>query len=119
MLLAQAAELSGDLKKANETYKSLIQNPKTRFVGLRGILKQKLAEGQTEVAIKLAKEAFNIKPAHIETQDILLQLQAESGDWRGARKTLGTKFKKGAIPKDIHRRRDAVLALAEAKDLSA
>ena len=36
----------------------------------------------TEVAIKLAKEAFNIKPAHIETQDILLQLQAESGDWR-------------------------------------
>ena len=119
VLLAQAAELSGDLKKANETYKSLIQNPKTRFVGLRGILKQKLAEGQTEVAIKLAKEAFNIKPAHIETQDILLQLQAESGDWRGARKTLGTKFKKGAIPKDIHRRRDAVLALAEAKDLLA
>ena len=28
VLLAQAAELSGDLKKANETYKSLIQNPK-------------------------------------------------------------------------------------------
>jgi len=47
----------------------------------------------------------------------LLQLQAELGDWRGARKTLGAKFKKGSIPKDIHRRRDAVLALAEAKDL--
>ena len=71
------------------------------------------------MAIKLAKEAFNIKPAHIDTQDILLQLQAESGDWRGARKTLGTKFKKGAIPKDIRRRRVAVLALAEAKDLLA
>ena len=117
LLVAQAAELSGDLNKANETYKALIQNPRTRFAGLRGILKQKLAEGQTEIAIKIAKEAINIKPAHIETQDILLQLQAESGDWRGARKTLGTKFKKGSIPKDIHRRRDAVLALADAKDL--
>ena len=119
LLIAQAAELSGDFKKANETYKALIQNPRTKFVGLRGILKQKLAEGHTEIAIKIAKEAFNIKPAHTETQDILLQLQAESGDWRGARKTLGTKLKKGTIPRDIHRRRDAVLALAEAKELLA
>jgi HemY protein len=117
LLVAQAAELSGDLNKATKTYKSLIQNPQTRFVGLRGILKQKLAEGQTEIAIKIAKEAFSIKPTHTETQDILLQLQAELGDWQGARKTLGAKFKKGSIPKDIHRRRDAVLALAEAKDL--
>ena len=115
LLIAQAAELSGDLKKANETYKALIQNPRTKFVGLRGILKQKLAEGHTEIAIKIAKEAFILKPAHTETQDILLQLQAESGDWIGARKTLGTKLKKGTIPRDIHRRRDAVLALAEAR----
>ena len=35
LLIAQAAELSGDLKKANETYKALIQNPRTKFVGLR------------------------------------------------------------------------------------
>ena len=117
LLIAQAAELSGDLNKATKTYKSLIQNQQTRFVGLRGILKQKLAEGQTDIAIKIAKEAFSIKPTHTETQDILLQLQAELGDWRGARKTLGAKFKTGSIPKDIHRRRDAVLALAEAKDL--
>ena len=117
LLIAQAAELSGDLNKATKTYKSLIQNPQTKFVGLRGILKQKLAEGQTDIAIKIAKEAFSIKPTHSETQDILLQLQAELGDWRGARKTLGAKFKTGSIPKDIHRRRDAVLALAEAKDL--
>ena len=119
LLIAQAAELSGDVKKANETYKALIQNPRTKFVGLRGILRQKLAEGHTEIAIKIAKEAFNIKPAHTETQDILLQLQAETGDWRGARKTLGTKLKKGSIPRDIHRRRDAIMALAEAKDLLA
>jgi len=119
LLIAQAAELSGDLQKANETYKALIQNPQTKFVGLRGILKQKLAEGHTEIAIKIAKEAFNIKPAHSETQDILLQLQAETRDWRGARKTLGTKLKKGSIPRDLHRRRDAVFALAEAKDLLA
>ncbi|MCB1341770.1 MAG: heme biosynthesis protein HemY, partial [Pseudooceanicola sp.] len=44
LLTAQAAEMAGDRKKATETYKQLIANESTRFVGVRGIMKQKLAE---------------------------------------------------------------------------
>ncbi|MDA0963060.1 MAG: heme biosynthesis protein HemY [Proteobacteria bacterium] len=117
LLTAQAAELCGDTKKATETYKKLITSDTTRFVGVRGIMKQKLAEGDRETARKLAEKAFELKPKHEETQDILLKLQAQAHDWAGARKTLSTKLKTGTLPRDVHRRRDAALALSEAKEV--
>ncbi|MEO1331824.1 MAG: tetratricopeptide repeat protein, partial [Pseudomonadota bacterium] len=40
-------------------------------------------------------------------------------DWAGARKTLTAKLKAGTLPRDVHRRRDAVLALAHARDALA
>lgn len=115
LLIAQAAEMAGDRKKAEETYRKMVQNEKTRFVGVRGIMKQKLADGDTETAFKLAEKAFALKPKHVETQDTLLQLQAGREDWKGARNTLSAKLKHGALPRDVYKRRDAVLALSEAK----
>ncbi len=115
LITAQAAEMTGDKRKAQEVYKRLLGDDRTRFVGVRGIMKQKLEEGDTETAMKLAQKAFALKPRHGETQDILLKLQAGHADWTGARATLGAKLKYGALPRDVHKRRDAVLALSEAK----
>ena len=117
LITAQAAEMSGDRAKAEEVYKRLLKNEKTRFVGVRGILRQKLSEGDTETALKLAQTAFSLKPRHEEVQDTLLRLQAEAEDWSGARETLRAKLKYGSLPRDVHRRRDAVLALTEARDI--
>lgn len=119
LLIAQAAELAGDRRKAEETYRKLVENENTRFVGVRGIMKQKLAEGDSETALILAKKAFALKPKHGETGDVLLQLQAAKEDWSGARQTLSAKLRNGQLPRDVHRRRDAVLALSEAKDIIA
>ena len=115
VLAAQAAELSGNRQKATEIYKTLVQLPETRFVGVRGLLKQKLEDGNIDVALKLAETAFSIKPKHEEMQDTLLQLQAKTQNWEGARKTLKAKLKHGSLPRDVHKRRDAVLALSQAK----
>lgn len=115
LLVAQAAEVAGDGKKASEAYKALLADPRTRFVGIRGLLKQKLAEGDTDTALKLAEKAFEMKPRHADTQDILLKLQSGSADWTGARSTLGAQHKSGTLPKEVFRRRDAVLALQEAR----
>ncbi|MDB4065246.1 heme biosynthesis protein HemY [bacterium] len=115
LLTAQAAELAGDPKKAEETYRKLVEVDATRFVGVRGIMKQKLAIGDTEMALKLAEKAFTLKPKHEDTQDVLLKLQVQSKDWNGARETLNAKLKHGNLPRDIHKRRDAVLALSEAR----
>lgn len=117
LLTAQAAEMNGDSRKAEETYKKLLKDDSTRFVGVRGIMKQKLSEGDTETALALAQKAFALKPKHEETQDVLLRLQAEKADWAGARETLGAKLKAGYLPRDVHKRRDAVLALSEARDI--
>jgi HemY protein len=115
LLVAQAAELAGDSKKAGEAYKALLADPRTRFVGVRGLLKQKLEEGDTETALKLAEKAFEMKPRHADSQNILLKLQSDTADWKGARATLDAQRKSGALPKDVYRRRDAVMALQEAK----
>ena len=117
LLAAQAAEMSGNTTRAEQIYKELIKDPQTRFVGVRGIMKQRLATGDTDVALKLAQKAFELKPKHEEVQDVLLQLQAKSHDWQGARKTLGAKLKQGKIPRDVHKRREAVLALSQAADV--
>lgn len=115
LLTAQAAEMAGDHRKAEETYKKLVKDEATRFVGVRGIMKQKLAEGDTDTALQLAERAFALKPRHGETQDILLKLQAQGADWVGARKTLAAKLKSGSLPRDVHKRREAVLALSQSQ----
>lgn len=117
LLVAQASEAAGDSARATEAYKKLLAEDSTRFVGIRGLLHQKLAEGDTDTALKLAERAFALKPKHSEMQDVLLKLQSEKADWKGARATLGAKLKGGALPKDVYRRRDAVLALQEAKGI--
>ncbi|MFV0359566.1 heme biosynthesis protein HemY, partial [Tropicimonas sp.] len=119
VIIAEAAEMIGERQKAEEAYKALLGDDKTRFVGVRGIMKQKLDEGDTETALKLAEAAFALKPKNEEIQDTLLKLQADKHDWAGARRTLGTKLKTGTLPRDVYRRRDAVLALSEAEDVFA
>lgn len=117
VITAQAAEMVGDKRTAEDAYKKLLKDDRTRFVGIRGIMKQKLSEGDTDTALLLAEKAYALRPKHEEVQDTLLKLQAEHHDWTGARKTLGTKLRTGTLPRDVHRRRDAVLALSEAKDV--
>ena len=117
LLVAQAAELAGDSGRAESAYKALLGHDETRFVAIHGLLKQKLADGDTDTALALAEKAFALKPRHAATQDILLKLQSDKADWKGARATLGAKLKAGALPRDLFRRRDAVLALQEARGL--
>lgn len=119
LITAQAAEISGDRRLATEVYKRLLQNDRTRFVGIRGIMKQKLENGETEVAMQLAQKAFALKPKHTETGDLLLRLQAQHQDWSGARKTLAQKQRQGVLPRDVHKRRDAVMALSQAQEIFA
>ncbi|MGA0540613.1 heme biosynthesis protein HemY [Neotabrizicola sp. VNH66] len=117
LLTAQAAEASGDSRTATEAWKQLLGHEETRFVAVRGLMRQKLAEGDTSTALKLAERALALKPRHSETQDIVLKLQTEGGDWRGARQTLSEKLRTGELPRSVYRRRDALLALQEAKTI--
>jgi len=119
ILAAQAAEMTGDKRKAEQSYKALLQDDRTRFVGVRGLMKQKLEAGDTTTALQLAQRAFALQPKNTEVSDTLLRLQAEDEDWSGARTTLGSKLRHGTLPRDVHKRRDGVLALSEAREAMA
>ena len=67
------------------------------------------------MAMRLAEKAFAIHPAHEDTQNQLFEMQSDASDWVGARETIKTKVHKGSLPKDVGRRREAILALADAK----
>ncbi len=114
LISAQAAEMAGDRTQAIEIYKELLGHDRTRFVGVRGLMKAKLAEGDTARALKLAEKAFALKPRHDETLDTLFALQSQTKDWEGARKTLLAKSRAKLMPKDVATRRDAVLSVADA-----
>lgn len=119
LLAAQAAEVSGDTARAGAEYRKLLTDDRTRFVGVRGLMRQKLAEGDTQTALALAQKAYALKPRHKEVQDTLLDLQTREHDWKGARAVLKDKRRQGELPKDVAIRRDAVLALQEASEVLA
>jgi HemY protein len=118
LLSAQAAEMQGDAARAADYYKAMLEDPRTKFAGVRGLLRQKLAQGDTETARKLAEKALELRPDHSETQTALLRLQAGARDWSGARKTLLAKQRSGDLPRDVYQRRTAVLALQQSADLA-
>ena len=117
LINAQAAEMNGDTRRALKYYKNLLQNDRTRFVGVQGIMQQKLAEGDTDTALKLAEKAFALRPQHDPTLDTLFLLQTDKEEWSGARKTIEAKVRASTLPRDVGRRRDAVLSLADARRL--
>lgn len=115
LLNAQTAEMNGNIDRAQTYYRDMLTDDSTRFVGIQGLLRQKLAQGDTDTALKLAEKAFALKPRHEGTLDTLFGLQAQSRDWAGARKTLAAKVRAASLPKDVGRRREAVLSLADAR----
>ncbi len=115
LINAQAAEMNGEKKRALQYYKDLLQNDKTRFVGVQGILKQKLAEGDTDTALKLAEKAFALRPQHKGTIETLFKLQTDKEQWEGAGKTIAAQVRTNILTKDVGKRREAVLALANAR----
>ncbi len=117
LLSAQAAEVAGDRSRAASVYRELLEDERTRFVGVRGLMRQKIDEGDTGTALLLAQKAYALKPRHKEIQDTLLDLEMREGDWKGARRMLKEKRRQGDMPLDVHVRRDAVLALQEASEV--
>jgi HemY protein len=118
IIAAQAAEMQGDSARAAAHYKKMLESRSTKFAGIRGLLRQKLAEGDGDTALKLAEKALELRPDSAETQSTLLSLQARNRDWAGARKTLLARQRSGGLPRDVYQRRSAVLALQQSVDLA-
>lgn len=96
-------------------YKTLLEDRRTRFVGVSGLMRQKLEEGDTTTALALAKKAFALRPDNPALLRTLFDLQSREQDWSGARETLNASVHSRLLPRDVGHRRDAVLSLADAR----
>jgi HemY protein len=112
---AQAAELAGDDQRAFDYYKAMLSSERTRFVGVKGLMRKKLEAGDTETALALARKAFALRPDNPGVLTTLFDLQSKKADWAGARETMNATAHARLLPKDVVTRRDAVLSLADAK----
>jgi HemY protein len=115
LVQAQAAELNGDKSRAIGYYKAMLDDRRTRFLGVTGLMRQKLEAGETGTALALAKKAFALHPDNPALLRTLFDLQCRESDWAGARETLNASMHARLLPRDVAHRRDAVLSLADAR----
>ncbi|SDG30249.1 HemY protein [Limimonas halophila] len=62
LLSAQAAQLNGDEEAAARYFTAMLEDPETRFLGLRGLLRQAQHEGNWQAALQYARQAYDIRP---------------------------------------------------------
>ena len=65
LLTAQAADMAGNRKKAEEIYKRLLSDHQMRVIGLRGLFRQTLTDGDTDAALKLGISEHTIR-SHVK-----------------------------------------------------
>ena len=117
LLQAQAAQLSGDRKSAEDAFKAMKDNPQTRVIGLRGLYLEARRSGDEESAYNHALEAHAIAALPWAGQAIL-EKHAMGDDWRGALQVVEANIARKVVDKPTGNRQRAVLKTAIAQNMS-
>jgi HemY protein len=115
LLAAQAAQLSGDETAARRYYTAMLERPETAFLGMRGLLNQALAKGDTGEALKLASKAHEERPQAGWAAKALLDLELKQGEWISARRTAKAAEKLKVIDRERYRRIEGISYLEQAR----
>ena len=62
LLSAQTAQLEGKDDVAKLRFKEMLEQPETRFLGMRGLLADAIQRGAWDEALDLAREAYRLRP---------------------------------------------------------
>lgn len=117
LLQAQAAQLSGNRKDAEDAFRQMRDNPATRVIGLRGLYLEARRNGDDEAAHAYAQEAHSIAALPWAGQ-ALLEKHTMSDDWRGALAVVETNIARKLVDKATGARQRAVLKTAIAQSLA-
>lgn len=115
LLMAQSAQLDGDEQAAEKFFADMLDDPETRFLGLRGLLSQSLKSGDKARALELAQAAHRMRPDSEWVAATLFDLQSASGKWLDASITNETMVKEKLLEKPMGERRKAILAFERAR----
>jgi len=115
VLTAQAAELTGDQAAARENFLALAKEPQTALLGIRGLMGQARAKGDLTEALRLADEAYRLRPRAEGLLAQRLELQIEAGRWAEAEKTVKETVRRKEMKPEDGAKRRAVMVFEQAR----
>ena len=119
LLQAQAAQLEGDESAARRYFETMLDDPETRFLGLRGLMTQCLKAGEHEAALDYARKAQQLRPKTPWLLEVVFDLSERAGDFPAAERAVKTWTKTKALPAPDANRKRAVLATEQARRAEA
>lgn len=119
LLSAQSAQLDGDEKAAERFFTDMMNDPETRFLGLRGLLTQALKAGRRTRALELAREAYALRPSSEWVAETLFDLQSGTTAWLDAARTNDEMARQRLIEKPLAERHRAVIAYELSREAAA
>ncbi len=117
LLTAQAAQLGGDRKAAENSFRRMAGDERTKLLGLRGLFIEAQRRDDLASASAYAEEAAKIAPALSWAGSAVLQIRCARGDFAGALDMLEKNRAAGALDRANYRRQRAVLLTARALSL--
>jgi HemY protein len=96
-LTAEAERLAGREAAAGDTYRLLADREDSRFLGVRGLLRQAMEKGDYAAAEALAAEAERLQPGAAWLKQERGQLALKTNDWRAALALASPEAPKAAL----------------------
>ena len=116
LLSAQAALLDGNEEKQSGTFRAMLDNPDTEFLGLKGLHDQAMRRGNEADALKFAARALEVRPRTPWAAKALFELHCSRHEWEEALNNLRKQLRAKLVTMDVARRRRAVVLTASAFD---
>ena len=117
ILSLSSYEAKGNLSKQEEIFQELIKDKTTLSMGLFGLIKMKLSEGDNDLALKLTSRLIKLKPQNLSFNKTFFNLQLTEGDWDGALMTYKKIYKIKKLDKETYLKGESVLLFQKAKEL--
>ena len=117
LMNAKALEINGFHSKASEVYKNMLDIKASKLVAMNGLVKNKIAKGENNLALKFAYKNFELNSKNSEVIEKLYDLQIKEKDWKGAINTLYKKQKFFKLSRDILKRKESIFLFLESLKL--
>ena len=118
-LQAQAAQLAGDHKAAQEIFRALAANTDAAVLGYRGLITEAKRTGKWDEVDRLMTELYRLKPATPWLSLIRMESAARRRQWDEAEQALGTAVSARLMDSEAGRRTRAALRIAASRAAAA
>lgn len=114
LLEAQAAQAIGDRSGARDAFETMLKDPSTKLLGLRGLYVEAVRWGDAMGAAGHAAAANESAPKLAWAGHAVIDYRAQARDWQGALETIERNRRHGVLDRPAAKRLRAVILTADA-----